>query len=177
MEDNISTDDIFPAQYLNDPAITDYSKYLFFNKKSDVKRLFAKAKAEKIQILLTGNSFGCGSSREQAAWALKDNGIKIIISNTFSEIFKRNLLNNGLIPIEIKNIVISDLKKYFIGISEHSLSVDINKGLIHFNSSDKTISFINDYKIYLETMSVFDSIEYHSKLKKKIKAHSGNKSS
>lgn len=77
------------------------------------------------KILIAGNNFGCGSSREHAAWALADYGIKVVISSQFADIFKGNALNNGILPIEVSSDCLRVMKKYFSRNKKRLIIVDL----------------------------------------------------
>ena len=113
--ENIDTDQIIPARFLKSTSKKDFGKNLFrdWRYEKDGKpnsKFILNNKKYKGQILVAGNNFGCGSSREHAAWALKDYGFDVIISSFFADIFKGNALNNGILPIEVEPEI---LKKIF----------------------------------------------------------------
>jgi 3-isopropylmalate dehydratase small subunit len=105
--DNIDTDMIIPKQFLKTITRVGLGKYLFYEKRYNVdgslNMNFAlnKYPANQSQILITSKNFGCGSSREHAPWALKDFGIKIIIAESFADIFYNNCFENQILPITI----------------------------------------------------------------------------
>jgi 3-isopropylmalate/(R)-2-methylmalate dehydratase small subunit len=103
--ENIDTDQIIPARYLKTTRKTGLGDHLFAdwrfdpdgNPKSDFP--LNEPNAQEARILLAGDNFGCGSSREHAPWALTDFGIKAVISTSFADIFRNNALKNGLLPV------------------------------------------------------------------------------
>ena len=103
--DNIDTDQIIPAQFLKVTDKNGLADALFFNwRYNDDKSIKAdfiinKPESKGCQILLAGDNFGCGSSREHAPWALTSYGFRAVISTSFADIFRNNSLKNGLIPI------------------------------------------------------------------------------
>jgi 3-isopropylmalate/(R)-2-methylmalate dehydratase small subunit len=102
--ENIDTDQIIPAKFLKSTEKTGFGAHLFANWRFDENHQEVASFAlnnSKGEVLVAGNNFGCGSSREHAAWALVDYGFKAIISSQFADIFKGNALNNGIIPIEV----------------------------------------------------------------------------
>jgi len=107
MNDNIDTDQLIPKQYLKSTEKTGFGKYLFdewrYNEDGSDNLNFNLNKAEykKGTILITGDNFGCGSSREHAAWALQDYGFHVIVAGGYSGIFYMNWLNNGHLPITL----------------------------------------------------------------------------
>ena len=102
---DIDTDQIIPAQFLKVTDKNGLADALFFNwRYNDDKSpkpdfIINKPESQGAQILLTGDNFGCGSSREHAPWALTSWGIRAVISTSFADIFRSNSLKNGLIPI------------------------------------------------------------------------------
>jgi 3-isopropylmalate/(R)-2-methylmalate dehydratase small subunit len=105
LTNDIDTDQIIPARFLKATDKSGMGNHLFadwrYNLDGSLKPTFTLNKPEHrgSKILLTGNNFGCGSSREHAAWALKGFGIQAIISTSFADIFRANALKNGLLPI------------------------------------------------------------------------------
>ncbi|XMD34462.1 MAG: 3-isopropylmalate dehydratase small subunit [Candidatus Karelsulcia muelleri] len=170
--ENIDTDQIIPARFLKLTKKINFGKNLFkdwrFDQKGNLIKNFI-LNHEKFygEILITGKNFGCGSSREHAAWAIRDYGFKVVISNYFADIFKQNALNNGLLIIELKNTFLKFLLKkillnpnLFIEINLEHQSVKIEKKKEFFKIDDFIKKcFINGY----------DEIEYILNLKKKFK--------
>ena len=106
LADNIDTDRIIPARFLKSVSSDGFGKNLFHDWRyrpdgtPDPEFILNKPEGRG-QILLTGPNFGCGSSREHAAWALYQYGFRVIISSGFADIFRTNALNNGLLPLEV----------------------------------------------------------------------------
>lgn len=125
--DNIDTDQILPSQYLVYPLEKMLSHILETQSDS-----FAK-EVQPGDVVVAGNNFGCGSSREQAPLVLKEVGIRAIIAESFARIFYRNAINMGVLPIEIKDT--SDFN------DGDSLLVDIANGVVTNKTSGKTYKF------------------------------------
>jgi 3-isopropylmalate/(R)-2-methylmalate dehydratase small subunit len=116
--DNIDTDQIIAARFLKTTSMEGLGDNLFL----DWRKLpdgspnpdfpLNKPSVKGAQILVTGDNFGCGSSREHAAWALKQYGFKAIISTSFADIFKGNALKNGLLPIVMPRDIHAELLKW-----------------------------------------------------------------
>lgn len=110
-QENVDTDQIIPARFLKTTEKTGLGKVLFcdwrFDESGNPKPDFALNRPEMAgaSILLAGNNFGCGSSREHAPWALTDFGFRALISTTFADIFRNNSLKNGLLPIVVEKAV------------------------------------------------------------------------
>jgi 3-isopropylmalate/(R)-2-methylmalate dehydratase small subunit len=115
---NIDTDMIIPKQFLKTIKRTGLGKNLFFEMRYDdngkeIKDFILNIKPfNKSKILITGNNFGCGSSREHAPWALLDFGITCVISSSYADIFYNNCFKNGILPIILKEEKIKELSEY-----------------------------------------------------------------
>ena len=115
---NIDTDMIIPKQFLKTIKRTGLGENLFFEMRYDdngkeIKDfVLNKEPFNNSKILIAGNNFGCGSSREHAPWALLDFGIKCIISKSFADIFYNNCFNNGILPIKVSENIIQELSEY-----------------------------------------------------------------
>ena len=140
---NIDTDMIIPKQFLKTIKRTGLGKNLFFEMMYDDKGkeinefVLNKSPFRNAKIILAGNNFGCGSSREHAPWALLDFGIKVIIAPSFADIFFNNCFKNGILPIQLEE---EDIKK----ISEFAL-----KGAeIEISLSDQKILFGDNELIF-----------------------------
>src|ERR1700741_1744071 len=103
--ENVDTDQIIPARFLKSTSREGFGKNLFrdwrFNNDSETepkKEFVLNNPAFSGRILVAGKNFGCGSSREHAAWAIKDYGFRVVISSFFADIFKNNALNNSVLP-------------------------------------------------------------------------------
>ncbi len=94
---NVDTDQILPARFLHKPRKDGYAQYLFH----DLRQLVDRPEYPQPKILIAAENFGCGSSRENAVWALSDYGIRVVIAPSFGDIFYSNCLKNGLLPITL----------------------------------------------------------------------------
>jgi 3-isopropylmalate/(R)-2-methylmalate dehydratase small subunit len=100
--ENIDTDQIIPARYLKVTDKEGLGEGLFRDwRDSDPDFILNRAESEGAQLLIAGNNFGCGSSREHAPWALQGHGFKAVVSTYFADIFRNNALKNGLLPITV----------------------------------------------------------------------------
>ncbi|HEY4362873.1 MAG TPA: 3-isopropylmalate dehydratase small subunit [Bryobacteraceae bacterium] len=100
---NVDTDQILPARFLHKPRKDGYSQYLF----RDLRRLIERPEFPQPKILIAAENFGCGSSRENAVWALADYGFRVIIAPSFGDIFYSNCLKNGLLPVPLRADVVA----------------------------------------------------------------------
>ena len=140
---NVDTDQIIPKQFLKLVQKSGFGKFLFFNWRYDenenVKSNFVlnDPKYDGSKILVTGDNFGCGSSREHAVWALDDYGFSVIISSSFADIFFSNCFKNGILPISLEskivekllqetNLIEIDLENQIIKTSSENIPFDIN---------------------------------------------------
>ena len=115
---NIDTDKIIPKQFLKTIKRSGLGKSLFYEMRFDengkpIKGFILDSDPyNKSKILITGKNFGCGSSREHAPWALLDFGIRVIVSESFADIFYNNCFKNGILPIEASEDIINELTDY-----------------------------------------------------------------
>jgi 3-isopropylmalate/(R)-2-methylmalate dehydratase small subunit len=162
--ENVDTDQIIPARFLTSISKSGYKDALFrdwrFNKDGSINPEFVMNFPQYVdaKILLTGKNFGCGSSREHAAWALRDNGIKVVIAESFGDIFKMNSLKNGLVIIQLKPDQISEIFELFKIDSESLLEVDLEAQLVSFK--DKAYPFEIDGFRKLCMINGYDDLEY-----------------
>jgi 3-isopropylmalate/(R)-2-methylmalate dehydratase small subunit len=127
--DHINTDEIIPARYLNMDKEEDLAKYAM----EDIDKKFV-SKVQVGDVIIAGENFGCGSSREHAVWALRGAGVKAVIADSFARIFYRNCINNGFLAIECQGV--SD------NISDASeIEIDVKAGKITDLKSGKIFSF------------------------------------
>src|SRR5262245_54194656 len=127
---NIDTDQIIPARFLKRIDKEGFGDLLFADlKPADVMSI---PEARKRQVLIAGNNFGCGSSREHAVWALRDFGFRVIISTSFADIFKENSLKNGVLTIELDEVIHASLVQAFQKSPEAEMTVDLNAQTIDF---------------------------------------------
>jgi len=143
---NVDTDQIIPKQFLKLVQKSGFGKFLFFNWRYDenknIKSEFVlnDSKYDGSKILVAGDNFGCGSSREHAVWALDDYGFSVIISSSFADIFFSNCFKNGILPISLDSKTVEKLLQ-----ETNSVEVDLENQIIKTSFED--ISFeINSHK-------------------------------
>jgi 3-isopropylmalate/(R)-2-methylmalate dehydratase small subunit len=143
---NVDTDQIIPKQFLKLVQKSGFGKFLFFNWRYDENEnmksdfILNDPKYNDSKILVTGDNFGCGSSREHAVWALDDYGFSVIISSSFADIFFSNCFKNGILPISLESKIIEKLLQ-----ETNAIEVDLENQIIKTSSED--ISFeINSHK-------------------------------
>ncbi|MCK9401976.1 MAG: 3-isopropylmalate dehydratase small subunit [Chitinophagaceae bacterium] len=162
--ENVDTDQIIPARFLKATTRDGFGKNLFRdwryvnNDDTKPKPDFVLNQSEYTgEILLTGKNFGCGSSREHAAWAIQDYGFKAVVSSFFADIFKNNALNNGLLPVKVSDDFLAQL--FALG-NESTLSIDVDKQTITIDETGKQEIF--EISIYKKTclLNGYDDIDY-----------------
>lgn len=173
--EDVDTDQIIPARFLKATTREGFGDNLFrdwrYNADNTPKVSFILNDSTYAgQILVAGKNFGCGSSREHAAWAILDAGFKVVVSSFFADIFKNNALNNGLLPVVVTP---EFLKTIFENINNNPktiLVVDIQQQTISINDTNHIASFdINPYKKTC-LINGFDDIDYLLSLKSEIAA-------
>jgi 3-isopropylmalate/(R)-2-methylmalate dehydratase small subunit len=107
---DVDTDQIIPKQFLKRIERTGYGEFLFFDWRKEPGFELNRPEAQGASILLAGRNFGCGSSREHAAWALEDYGIRVVVAPSFGDIFKSNAVKTGLAPIVLPHETIARLR-------------------------------------------------------------------
>lgn len=172
MED-IDTDQIIPARFLKAVTREGFGDNLFrdwrYNSDGSSKVNFVlNTGVYTGEILIAGRNFGCGSSREHAAWALYDYGFKVVISSFFADIFKGNALNNGLLPLQVSE---DDLQSIFRFIEEDvncQLSIDVEDQTISVASKKWKRNFDLDPYKKMCLLNGYDDIDYLLSIKDKI---------
>lgn len=125
--DNVDTDQIIPARFLKTISKDGLGDQLFYDWRYNAdgsekpEFILNQAESKSKQVLLAGDNFGCGSSREHAPWALTQYGFRALISTSFADIFRQNALKNGLVPI----IVPKDIHAWLFANPESSVKVDL----------------------------------------------------
>src|SRR5690242_19274690 len=107
---DVDTDQIIPKQFLKRIERTGYGEFPFFDWRQEPDFELNRPEAQGAAILLAGRNFGCGSSREHAAWALEDYGIRVVVAPSFGDIFKSNAVKTGLAPIVLPAETIAQLR-------------------------------------------------------------------
>lgn len=163
--ENIDTDQIIPARFLKATDRNGFGENAFrdwrFNKDGSVNTDFALNQPEYSgSILVAGNNFGCGSSREHAAWALTDYGFKVVVSSFFADIFKGNALNNGLLPVQVSD----DFLKVLLNEIKENPKTELIVNLENQTISVANTSFKDHFEIdpYKKTCLIngYDDIDY-----------------
>lgn len=171
-EENVDTDQIIPARFLKATTRDGFGKNLFRdwryfnNDEAQPKTDFILNKPEyKGSILVAGKNFGCGSSREHAAWSLLDYGFNVVVSSFFADIFKNNALNNGVLPVQVSE---EFLQKIFSLENGSTLSVNLENQTITIDATGEQEEFaISNYKKTC-LLNGYDDIDYLVNIKQDI---------
>jgi 3-isopropylmalate/(R)-2-methylmalate dehydratase small subunit len=178
-EENVDTDQIIPARFLKATTRDGFGKNLFRdwryandNELEPKPSFILNDSSYGGQILVAGKNFGCGSSREHAAWAIKDYGFTVVVSSFFADIFKNNALNNGLLPITVSE---SFLASIFALYKEATISVCLEDQTIIIDATGAVETFeINAYKKTC-LLNGYDDIDYLLSNKAAIKNFEKNR--
>jgi 3-isopropylmalate/(R)-2-methylmalate dehydratase small subunit len=170
--ENIDTDQIIPARFLKATTREGFGENLFrdwrYNSDNTPKDFVLNNTMYKGKVLVAGKNFGCGSSREHAAWAIHDFGFQVVISSFFADIFKNNALNNAVLPITVTD---SFLKKIFQAIEKNpntTIEVDLPSQKVVLEDGSFESFDINVYKKTC-IMNGYDDIDYLLSLRDEIK--------
>jgi len=150
--ENIDTDQIIPARFLKATTREGFGENLFCDWRYDANgaerpEFVLNNPTYAGDILVAGKNFGCGSSREHAAWAIQDHGFKVVISSFFADIFKGNALNNGLLPIQVSDAFLVKIFEAVTRDPKTQITVDLQEQVVELQSTLENESFeINAYK-------------------------------
>ncbi len=170
--ENIDTDQIIPARFLKATTKDGFGKNLFrdwryYNDDESKTRADFPLNMSQFdgEILVAGKNFGCGSSREHAAWSILDYGFRVVVSSFFADIFKNNALNNGVLPVQVSEAF---LQRIFLQDNNTELTIDLEKQTITIISTGEQEHF--DISSYKKTclMNGYDDIDYLISIKEEI---------
>lgn len=174
--ENIDTDQIIPARFLKATTREGFGKQLFYdwrydregNLKSDFVLNSPKYKG---QILVAGKNFGCGSSREHAAWAIYGAGFKAVISSFFADIFRNNALNNGLLPVQVSDSFLEKLFGYIRQNPQTLVQINLKTQTVFIPATGEEETFeISPYKKSC-LLQGYDDVDYLISKYDKIEAY------
>ena len=161
--ENIDTDQIIPSRFLKATSKLNFGENLFrdwrFKSNNKIYNDFIlNNPLFNGNILLAGANFGCGSSREHAAWAIKDYGFDVVISSYFADIFKMNALNNNILPIQVNDELLKYLFDEVFKNPKIKIKIDLPEQILMIN--DKSIKFdVDNYK-KMCLINGYDDIDY-----------------
>lgn len=175
--ENIDTDQIIPARFLKATTREGFGKNLFrdwrYENDDENKPAAGFALNNKIysgKILIAGKNFGCGSSREHAAWAIKDYGFDAVVSSFFADIFKNNALNNFLLPVQVSDEFLQKLFKAIKKDPAAEIEINLEEQYIKILSTGEQENF--EINLYKKTclLNGYDDIDYLLSIKPEIEA-------
>lgn len=179
--ENVDTDQIIPARFLKATSREGFGENLFRDWRynpdgTKVSGFPLNNPRYEGEILVAGKNFGCGSSREHAAWAIADYGFRVVISTFFADIHKNNELNNFVLPVVVSEEFLSELFTSIDRDNTVTVTVDLEAQTVTNNDTGRTESFdINPYKKHC-LLNGLDDIDYLLSNKKKIEEYENSKS-
>jgi len=170
--ENIDTDQIIPARFLKATTREGFGNNLFRDWRYDsdnkpVKDFALNNPAYTGKILVAGKNFGCGSSREHAAWAIYDYGFRVVVSSFFADIFKNNALNNAVLPVVVSDSFLKNLLDTIQKNPSTDVTVDLQNQVISYGTQSQKFE-INAYKREC-LINGYDDIDYLLSLNKEIR--------
>ena len=173
--ENIDTDQIIPARFLKATTREGFGENLFrdwrFDKEGNPKEEFVmNSPIYKGEILVAGKNFGCGSSREHAAWAIEGAGFRAVVSSFFADIFRNNALNNGLLPVVVSEQMLAAIFNATSADPSAQLMIDLPAQTIELVGSDYRETFeIAPYKKEC-LMNGYDDVDFLVSIRSEIEA-------
>ncbi|WOC40212.1 3-isopropylmalate dehydratase small subunit [Polaribacter sp. HL-MS24] len=171
--ENVDTDQIIPARFLKATDKLGFGDNVFrdwrYHKDGTLNNSFPlNNPSYGGSILVAGNNFGCGSSREHAAWALAGYGFKVIVSSFFADIFKGNALNNGLLPIQVSEDFLKSLLQEIQENPSVEICVDLENQVISTSQKEEKFDIDSYKKVCM--INGYDDIDFLISKKEKIKS-------
>ena len=178
--ENVDTDQIIPARFLKATDKKGFGNNVFrdwrYHKDGSVNSDFVLNDSQYAgSILIAGDNFGCGSSREHAAWAIVGYGFKVVVSSFFADIFKGNALNNGLLPVQVSEAFLGDLFSEIASNPQTEIEVNLEDQVISVVGTNLSETF--DIDAYKKTCLIngYDDIDYLINNKDLIEAFEAQK--
>ena len=178
--ENIDTDQIIPARFLKATTREGFGENLFrdwrYEKDGTPKAEFVmNSPTYKGEILIAGKNFGCGSSREHAAWAIEGAGFRAVVSSFFADIFRNNALNNGLVPVTVSEQMLASIFEAVNADPTTEIKIDLEAQTIEIVGTDKKESFdIAPYKKQC-LMNGYDDVDYLVSIRHEIEEFEKNR--
>ncbi len=181
---NVDTDKIVPARFLRKARGADYGKYLFHDIRYNADGsdnpgfILNQARYRNVQILVAGDNFGCGSSRESAVWVLTDYGIRSVIAPSFGDIHYGNALQNGLLPVRLPDATVKKLRQQLHEQPGAQITVDLESQTvtgpdgagypfdIDPGNKEKLLKGLDDIGLVMQNIDAIEAYEkrYHGEL-------------
>ncbi|MEM1217972.1 MAG: 3-isopropylmalate dehydratase small subunit [Bacteroidota bacterium] len=177
---DVDTDQIIPARFLKATTKEGFGENLFRDWRYDkqdqpIEDFILNNPLYQGQILIAGENFGCGSSREHAAWALGDYGFRVVISSFFADIFKNNALNNGILPIQVSPEELDGLFQAIEHDPTTSFRVDLQTQTLQVKGEKEPIFFAVDPYKKICLLEGYEDIDYLLSLRDKIETFEQSK--
>lgn len=178
--ENIDTDQIIPARFLKATTREGFGENLFRDWRYDANGqpkpdFVLNNPRYKGEILVAGKNFGCGSSREHAAWSIGDYGFKVVVSSFFADIFKNNALNNFILPIQVSDGFLQQIFNAIEADADTKLEVDLEAQIIRIVATGEQEGFdINPYKKAC-LINGYDDIDYLLSLRNNIEQYENSR--
>lgn len=178
--ENIDTDQIIPARFLKATTREGFGENLFrdwrYEKDGTPKQEFVmNSPTYKGEILVAGKNFGCGSSREHAAWAIEGAGFRAVVSSFFADIFRNNALNNGLLPVTVSEEMLASIFEAVNANPATEIKIDLEAQTIEIVGTEAKSSFdIAPYKKQC-LMNGYDDVDYLVSIRGEIEEFEKNR--
>lgn len=174
--ENVDTDQIIPARFLKATTKMGFGENLFRDWRYDSNGnanpdFILNGSEASSKILVAGKNFGCGSSREHAAWALHDYGFRVVVSSFFADIFKNNALNNNVLPVQVTDEFLAEI---FVAIKKNKdtvLLVNLKDQFIEVPELGRKESFAIPLHKKTCLMEGYDDIDFLLSMKKEIESY------
>ena len=176
--EDVDTDQIIPARFLKAVSKDGFGENLFRDWRyrqdgTKVNDFVLNNDTYSGKILVAGRNFGCGSSREHAAWALADYGFRVVISSFFADIFRGNALNNGILPLQVSQQTLDEIFKAIESNPKITLEINVEKQTLQFNDQSVTFNIDPYKKVCL--INGYDDIDYLLSIKDDIESFEINR--
>lgn len=177
--ENVDTDQIIPARFLKATTREGFGEQLFYDWRYDAQGepkpdFVMNSPLYRGQILIAGRNFGCGSSREHAAWAIYGAGFKAVVSSFFADIFRNNALNNGLLPVQVTEEFLARLFAHIRKDPKTQVQIDLKSQTISLPATGESETFeISPYKKEC-LLQGYDDVDYLMSRREKIEQHEKN---
>jgi len=179
--EDIDTDQIIPSRYLKGISKEGFGDHLFKDWRYDnsgnpISDFVFNNALYTGKILIAGRNFGCGSSREHAAWALADYGFRVVISSFFADIFKGNAMNNGIVPITVSEEYLHQLFTCIEQDAKSVFTIDLEKQELSYREGNTYLFEIDAYKKDC-LINGYDDIDFLLSMRKEIELFERKKAS
>jgi len=171
--ENVDTDQIIPARFLKATTKIGFGQNLFrdwryYSNGNPNPEFILNRTDPSSEILVAGKNFGCGSSREHAAWALHDYGFRVVVSSFFADIFKNNALNNNVLPVQVTDEFLADIFEAIAKNKKTVIDVNLKDQYIEIPELGKKEFFLIPLHKKTCLMEGYDDIDFLLSMKKEI---------